>query len=70
MGSLSVSSCRYCKFVSCVHPVAVLNATVLFSVCIPVTVEWCVMDTCCMGVFGMFAVMYGRRLLSSVFAIT
>ena len=23
-----------------------------------------------MGVFGMFAVMYGRRLLSSVFAIT
>ena len=26
MGSLSVSSCRYCMFVSCVHPVAVLNA--------------------------------------------
>ena len=25
MGSVSVSSCR-CKFVSCVHPVAVLNA--------------------------------------------
>ena len=25
-GSVSVSSCRYCMFVSCVHPVAVLNA--------------------------------------------
>ena len=27
MGSVSVSSCRCCMFVSCVHPVAVLNAT-------------------------------------------
>ena len=27
MGSISVSSCRCCMFVSCVHPVAVLNAT-------------------------------------------
>ena len=26
MGSVSVSSCRCCRFVSCVHPVAVLNA--------------------------------------------
>ena len=26
MGSVSVSSCRYCMFMSCVHPVAVLNA--------------------------------------------
>ena len=25
MGSMSVSSCRCCMFVSCVHPVAVLN---------------------------------------------
>ena len=25
MGSMSVSSCRYCMFVSCVHPVAVLS---------------------------------------------
>ena len=25
MGSLSVSSCRCCMFVYCVHPVAVLN---------------------------------------------
>ena len=26
MGSVSVPSCRSCMFVSCVHPVAVLNA--------------------------------------------
>ena len=26
MGSVSVSSCRCCMFVSCVHPLAVLNA--------------------------------------------
>ena len=26
MGSVSVSSCRCCMFVSCVHPVSVLNA--------------------------------------------
>ena len=26
MESVSVSSCRCCMFVSCVHPVAVLNA--------------------------------------------
>ena len=26
MGSMRVSSCRCCMFVSCVHPVAVLNA--------------------------------------------
>ena len=26
MGSVSVSSCRYCMFVSCVYPVAVINA--------------------------------------------
>ena len=26
MGSVSVSSCRCCMFVSCVHPVTVLNA--------------------------------------------
>ena len=37
----------------------VLNpfATVLFSVCSAVTVECCVLYPCCMGVFGMFAVM-------------
>ena len=32
-------------------------ATVLFSVCSVVTVECCVLYLCCMGVFGMFAVM-------------
>ena len=26
MGSMSVSSCKCCMFVSCVHPIAVLNA--------------------------------------------
>ena len=31
--------------------------TVLFSVCSAVTVESCVLYPCCMGVFGMFAVM-------------
>ena len=32
-------------------------ATVLFSVCSAVTVESYVLYPCCMGVFGMFAVM-------------
>ena len=32
-------------------------ATVLFSVCSAITVECCVLYPCCMGVFGMFAVM-------------
>ena len=32
-------------------------ATVLFSVCSSVTVECCVSYPCCIGVFGMFAVM-------------
>ena len=32
-------------------------AAVLFSVCSAVTVECCVLYPCCMGVFGMFAVM-------------
>ena len=31
-------------------------ATVLFSVCSVVPVESCVLYPCCMGVFGMFAV--------------
>ena len=31
--------------------------TVLFSVCSTVTVECCVLYPCCVGVFGMFAVM-------------
>ena len=32
-------------------------ATMLFNVCSAVTVECCVLYPCCMGVFGMFAVM-------------
>ena len=32
-------------------------ATVLFRLCSAVTVECCVLYPCCMGVFGMFAVM-------------
>ena len=32
-------------------------ATVLFSVCIAVNVQCCVLYTCCVGVFGMFPVM-------------
>ena len=31
--------------------------TVLFTVCHAVTVECCVLYPCCVGVFGMFAVM-------------
>ena len=31
--------------------------TVLFTVCSTVTVECCVLYPCCVGVFGMFAVM-------------
>ena len=42
----------------------------LFSVCSAVTVECGVLYPCYMGVLGMFAVMYGRRLFFSVFAIT
>ena len=42
----------------------------LFNVCSVVTVEFCVLYPCCVGVLGMFVVMYGRRLLSGAFAIT
>ena len=45
-------------------------ATVLVTVCSAVTVKCCVLYPCCVGVFGMFAVMKGRRLFSRVFAIT
>ena len=31
MRSVSVSSCRFCMFVSCVHPVAVLNAALCMT---------------------------------------
>ena len=39
MGSVSVSSCRCCKFVSCVHPVAVLYAAFCMTCCLLMLVE-------------------------------
>ena len=42
----------------------------LFTVCSAVTVECCDLYTSCVGLFGMCAVMLGRRLFSSVLAIT
>ena len=39
MGSMSVSSCRCCMFVSCVHPVAVLNAALSMSFSLLLLVE-------------------------------
>ena len=45
-------------------------ATVLFTVSSAVTVECCVLYSCCVGMFDMFAVMSERRLFSSFFAIT
>ena len=38
-------------------------AMVLFSVCNTVTVEYCVLYLCYMGVFGIFAVIYGRIII-------
>ena len=39
MGSVSVSSCRCCMCVSCVHPVAVLNAAFSMTCCLLMLVE-------------------------------
>ena len=39
MGSVSVSSCRCCMFVSCVHPVAVLNAVFCMTCSLLMLVE-------------------------------
>ena len=39
MGSMSVSSCSCCMFVSCVHPVAVLNAVFCMSYSLLMMVE-------------------------------
>ena len=47
---------------SCLNPFA----TLLFNVCTVVTVDCCVFNPCCVGVFGMFSVMYERRLFPSV----
>ena len=39
MGRVSVSSCRCCMFVSCVHPVAVLNAAFCMTCSLLMLVE-------------------------------
>ena len=39
MGSVSVSSCRCCMFVSCVHPVAVLNVAFCMTCSLLMLVE-------------------------------
>ena len=39
MGNVSVSSCRCCMFVSCVHPVAVLNAAFCMTCSLLMLVE-------------------------------
>ena len=39
MGNVSVSSCRCCMFVSCVHPVAVLNGTFCMTCSLLMLVE-------------------------------
>ena len=39
MGSMSVSSCRCCMFVSCVHPVAVLNTAFYMTCSLLILVE-------------------------------
>ena len=64
-------------YVYCVESFALISSatviwlnpfsTVLFTVCSAVPVEYCVLYPCCVCVFGMFAVMYGRMLFSSVY---
>ena len=39
MGTIRVSSCRCCMFVSCVHPVAVLNAAFCMTCSLLMLVE-------------------------------
>ena len=39
MGSMSVSSCKCCMFLSCVHPVAVLNAAFCMTCSLLMLVE-------------------------------
>ena len=39
MGSMSILSCRCCMFVSCVHPVAVLNAAFCMTCSLLMLVE-------------------------------
>ena len=44
MGSVSVSSCRCCMFVSCVHYVAVLNAAFCMTCSLLMLVEDAICD--------------------------
>ena len=39
MGRVSVSSCKSCMFVSCVHPLAVLNAALCMTCSLLMLVE-------------------------------
>ena len=39
MGSMRVLSCRYCMFVSCVHPMVVLNAAFCMTCSLVMLVE-------------------------------
>ena len=39
MGSMGVSSCRCCMFLSCMHPVAVLNAELCMTCSLLMLVE-------------------------------
>ena len=59
--SLLISVCMFivskALLISSTTVIVCFFATVLFSVCSTVTVECCVLYLCCMGVFGMFAVM-------------
>ena len=64
LGILVCSSFLFsvCMFIV-LKPLLISSATVnpfvmvLFTVCSAVTVECCVLYQCCVGVFGMFAVM-------------
>ena len=40
MGSVSVSSCRWCMFISCVHHVAVFNAEICVTCSLLMLVEY------------------------------
>ena len=68
MGSVIVLSCRYCMFVSCMHPVAVLNAAFSMTYSLLMLVEdardnhmkgeyssvlICCECLCCMRVLGL-----------------
>ena len=44
MGSVNVSSCRCCMFVSCVHPVTVLNAAFCMTCSLLMLVEDAICD--------------------------